>query len=190
MLAVCTVGMPGSGKGVLVEVAREMGIKCFIMGDVVREEVARRGLKPTVETMNRVATELRVREGPEAVARRIYEDKIEPSTSDDEVIVIDGVRSIHELNYFKSKLGRVKIVAVHSSPKTRYERLKSRGRPGDPKSWDEFTSRDLQELEWGLGWVIALADYMLVNEGMDREEFKEEARRVLSKVISGDPDNC
>ncbi|MFA5579215.1 MAG: AAA family ATPase, partial [Methanothrix sp.] len=34
------VGMPGSGKSVAADVAREMNIPVVVMGDVIREEAA------------------------------------------------------------------------------------------------------------------------------------------------------
>lgn len=186
MKVICTVGMPGSGKSVFLEVARELGLKYYVMGDVVRAEAAKRGLKPSVETMNYVASSLRRDEGLEAIAKRLVEEFLDLEGLE-EAVLIDGVRSLEEVEYFKRKLGEVKILAVHSSPKTRFERLKGRNRPGDPKSWEEFLKRDLQELEWGIGKVIALADYMVVNEGLTVEEFRETAKNLLLEVLKDDP---
>jgi len=114
----------------------------------------------------------------ERVARRIAES-MDPSASGG-VAVVDGVRSLEEVEVFR-RLGETVIVAVHSSPRTRFERLRRRGRPGDPRTWEEFVARDMTELGFGLGNVIALADYMLVNEG-SIEEFRAEARRLLSSL--------
>ncbi|MDD1759688.1 MAG: AAA family ATPase [Methanothrix sp.] len=40
------VGLPGSGKSVASNVARDMGIEVLVMGDVIRQEAARLGLEP------------------------------------------------------------------------------------------------------------------------------------------------
>ena len=185
----CVTGLPGSGKGVVCEVAKELNIPCFTMGDDVREEARRRGIPLTSDNLNKLATELREVEGPDAIARRTYlriVDKLRISQV--KLIVIDGVRSLHEVEYFKRKLGDVRIVAVHASPTTRYRRILERSRPGDPKNWDEFRRRDITELSWGIGEVIALADYMIVNEG-DLESIKREVRRLLEEILN-DPHNC
>jgi len=79
------------------------------------------------------------------------------------------------------------LVAVHASPRERFRRLKSRGRPDDPTTWEEFVERDMRELELGIGNVIALADVMIVNEYYPLNVISQEAlkrvREVLSKVV-------
>ena len=179
-LIILVAGMPGSGKTMLSSVAREMGIPVYVMGDVIREEARRRGLEPTPANLNMVARLLREEQGPAVVAERVAE-KLARDTS--RVVLVDGVRSLVEVEVFQ-RLGRVVIVAVHASPRTRFERLRRRGRPGDPVSWEEFRQRDMTELGFSLGSVIALADYMLVNEG-SQDEFRENARRLLEKLIAG-----
>ena len=36
-------GMPGSGKSIVVQAAKELGYEVVTMGDVIREETAKRG---------------------------------------------------------------------------------------------------------------------------------------------------
>ena len=174
-------GMPGSGKTLVSRVAAEMGLPVYVMGDVVREEARRRGLEPTPENLNKVARLLREEHGPTAVADRVLEwlRRDRP-----EIAVIDGVRSLAEVEVFKGH-GEVVVVAVHASPGTRFERLRRRGRPGDPRSWEDFVKRDMTELGFSLGHVIALADYMIINEG-DPGEAREKARRLLERLAAGE----
>ncbi len=181
---ILVAGMPGAGKSIVARVARSMGIPVFTMGDVVRREVERRGLPPTPQNMNRVARELRERHGKTVIAERTLAEITRSGVTG--VVVVDGVRSLEEVEVF-SRDGPVVIVAVHASPRTRFERLRRRGRPGDPSSWEEFRERDLMELGFGLGNVIALADYMLVNEGLSLEEFEAQARSLLEKLAVSAP---
>jgi len=178
-LIVCVAGMPGSGKSVFSRTAAEMGFPVLVMGDVVREEAARLGLEPTPENLSRVARMLRERYGPDVVAVRTAEKM----RGLEGLVVVDGVRSLDEVRVFR-RMGRVVIVAVHASPRTRFRRILARRRPGDPSTWEEFVARDMMELGFGLGSVIALADYMLVNEG-GLEEFRREARRLLEVLARG-----
>jgi len=172
-------GMPGSGKSIVVEIAsREFNIPVYTMGDVVREETIKRYGVITPETMNETSLQLRREHGPQVIAMRIYE----LIRKDHDIVLIDGVRSLDEVEFFRSK-GEVVIVAVHSSPKTRFKRLIERKRPGDPADWGDFVKRDLLELSYGVGSVIALADYMIVNEG-NIEDFRNEIRRILAKIVS------
>ncbi len=175
---ICITGMPGSGKGVVAHVARNKGLPVFVMGDVVREEATRRGLPHKPEILNMIAKELREKEGLDAIAKRLVA-KIKETSED--VVAVDGVRSLHEVNVFK-KYGEVVIIAVHASPKTRFKRILSRRRPGDPKTWEEFVERDFTELGFGIGNVIALADYMIVNEG-DVNNTINTANKILDEVL-------
>ncbi len=177
-LLVCIVGMPGSGKSILVKAAREMGLKIITMGDIVREEVVKRGMRVNIDTLLEVAQELRRLRGDSYIAVKTLEKLGEVR---EDIVVIDGVRSLIELEKFKEK-HRVIIIAVHASPLTRFKRLLKRGREGDPRSWEEFVKRDLVELSWGIGSVIALADYMVINEWSEEYVYKE-AIKIMEGIV-------
>ncbi|ADV64894.1 AAA family ATPase [Desulfurococcus mucosus] len=177
MLFILVAGMPGSGKSIVVEAARKLGLPVYTMGDVIREEVARRYGVVTPELMVSTSSELRRKHGENIVAVRT----IEKIGRENSVVVVDGVRSLIEVEEFK-KHGDVVIVAVHASPRTRFRRLLERKRPGDPSSYEEFLKRDMTELGFGLGSVIALADYMIVNESSTREA-EEEAFKILVNLV-------
>ena len=173
--------MPGSGKTTISEIVKEMGIPVIVMGDVVREEARIRGIEPTPKNLGKLMIELREKMGANVIAKRCV-DKIKELNS--KIVLVEGVRSLEEVEEFR-KVGDVKIVAVHSSPKTRYERLSRRGRSDDPKSWEEFGERDLRELDVGIGRVISLADEMIINEGA-LEDLKKNTLKVFRKVIQND----
>jgi dephospho-CoA kinase len=172
-------GMPGAGKATLRSAAESMGLPVVIMGDEIRDETKRRGLEPTPENIGKVMLMLREEEGSTAVAKRCI-PKIEASKSN--IVFVDGVRSLHEVEEFKKRFTNVSLVAVHSSPEARFQRLSKRKRSDDPKGWDVFCERDLRELSVGQGDVIALADYMIVNEG-SYDDFKAGTSEMLQAVI-------
>lgn len=177
-LVVGLAGMPGAGKSIVVNVARERGYGVLVMGDVVREEARRRGLQPTPDNIGRVMVELRRKEGPTVVSQRCI-PKIERVTRDR--LVIDGIRSLQEVEEFKKHFPNFTLVAVHSSPETRFRRLHHRQRSDDPKNWQVFRERDMRELSVGLGKAIAMSEYMIVNEeGL--EAMKERIRQVLRRI--------
>jgi dephospho-CoA kinase len=159
---VAVSGLPGSGKSVIVRAAAEKGYAVVVMGDEVREEARRRGMQATPENMGRIMLELRRLEGEASIARRCI-SKIEKTSASR--VIVDGVRSLSEVEEFKSHFASVVSVAVHSSPETRFRRLYSRQRSDDPKNLAIFRERDLRELSVGLGNAIAMADHVIVNEG-------------------------
>ncbi|MBU7022884.1 MAG: flagellar hook-basal body complex protein FliE [Theionarchaea archaeon] len=169
----CVVGMPGCGKSIFFTVASEMGFHVVSMGDAVREETLKRGFP--LEKHGEIAKTLREERGLGAVALLVVE-KITPDC------IVDGVRGLSEIEVFSQKYP-VDIVAIHASPRTRFSRVKKRKRPGDPLSWEEFTERDARELEFGIGNVFALADYMLINESLI-EHFEKECRAFLKRRFS------
>ncbi len=157
--------------------ASQANLAVIRMGDVVREEASRRGVEITDEAVGGMAHREREIHGPDIWARRT----VERAPSDR--IVIDGIRSLDEVACFRETFGdALSVVAVHASPHTRYRRIAKRQRRDDVITEEELRVRDRRELRWGLGEVIALSDYLIVNEGT-LEDFREATRRVLREVF-------
>jgi dephospho-CoA kinase len=171
-------GMPGSGKSIVVNVAKNKGFGIIVMGDIVREETQKRGLLLTPKNIGKVMLDLRTTEGKNIIAKRCI-PKIKEVSS--EKVIIDGLRSLQELEIFKKHFSYVNLIAVHSSPETRYYRLNKRGRSDDSKDQKIFQERDIRELNVGLGHVIAMADYLLINEN-NIEEIKRKSYEILQRI--------
>ena len=172
-------GMPGSGKTTASDVVREMGYPIVSMGDIIRAETERRGLEPNPENVGRVMLMLREEEGAEAVARRVIPKALSLQSR---LVLIEGIRSLHEVEEFRRRLPNFRLIAIHASPKTRFRRLYMRGRSDDPKNWNVFMERDMRELSVGLGDAIAMADFMLVNEGT-RDQLRRNMRRLVEMLL-------
>ncbi|MFA5400279.1 MAG: AAA family ATPase [Dehalococcoidia bacterium] len=163
MNVVALVGMPGSGKSEVARVFHRHGFVTVRFGDITDEEVRKRGLKLDEENERQAREDLRKKHGMAAYAilnlPRI-EDALQKSN-----VVIDGLYSWEEYKYLKDRLGgRLRIVAVWSSPDIRYARLK--GRAVRPLTADQAGSRDYAEIEnVNKGGPIAMADYTIVNNG-------------------------
>ncbi|MDE1828732.1 MAG: AAA family ATPase [Thaumarchaeota archaeon] len=174
-LIVCLTGMPGAGKTTIAETLRSKGFDKITMGDAVREEAARRKIDPTGENLGNLMLELREKNGPGAVAELI-KDQIQNSKSD--VILIDGVRSIAEVNVLK-KIGTVKILAIHASGDTRFKFLTGRGRSDAPSNRDDFSKRDSREIGVGMSESIALADETISNNNLTIEQLVDSAYNII-----------
>ena len=171
-------GMPGAGKSVVVSVAIEKCYGVVVMGDVVREEAAKKRLEPNPENLGKIMLELRKKEGDNVIAKRCI-SKIEKAK--EQKIIVDGIRSLSEIQEFKKHFPRFSLIAVHASPETRFKRLYKRQRSDDPKNWELFRERDARELSVGLGNAIAMAEHIIVNEEK-LEIVKETIKQVLEKV--------
>lgn len=189
MKVIGVTGLPGSGKSVVSRVAKQLGVHVIRMGDVIREEAKNRNQKT-----GEVAVELRKEYGEFVIAERCVENiknfnkkpvnskKIVVDTSKTNLFMIEGIRSEYEVDIFKKNFQNFKIIAVHSTPKTRFKRLKKRMRPDDSKEESEFRHRDKRELDFGIGNVIATADYMIVNEG-PLKKIKAIVRSILENEL-------
>jgi dephospho-CoA kinase len=157
----CVTGMPGAGKEEFAKVAEENGIKVIRMGDVVRAEAKNKGLEFSDENVGGLANYERLNRG-----YGIWAERTLPLLEGD-VVIVEGIRCPEEIEVFRSKTEQtdLEIVAIHSSPKTRWKRLLRRARKDDVISEEEFGKRDHRELRWGICSVIAVADHMIVNEG-------------------------
>ncbi len=154
---VLVVGMPGCGKGEFVAQAEQFGYTVMSLGDIVRKETLKRG--GNVKDSGGTAIRMREEMGKAALAICAL-----PYISENEKYLIDGIRSHAEVSLFTSCHDAV-VVGIHSSPETRFRRLRDRGRADDPDTRAAFDERDMRELGFGIGDAIALADHMLINEG-------------------------
>ncbi|MEM0085634.1 MAG: AAA family ATPase [Zestosphaera sp.] len=185
MMLICVTGMPGAGKSeVARRLAKYLNAKLLNMGDFVRSEALKRGLPVNRDNLMKLASELREELGPDIIAKLVL-----ANISEDSLYVVDGVRSLEEINTFRSRT-QVILIAVHASPKERFKRLLSRGRKDDPKNYQEFLERDLKELKLGLGNVIAMADLIIVNEGKDIELVVGEALKMIKEAMKDVHADC
>ncbi len=172
-------GMPGTGKSEAVNVARNMGFEIFSMGDTVREEAHKNRIPVGDSSIGQFATEERKRYGKDIWAKRTAE-KIKRSSC--RFIVIDGIRSIDEIDFFRDEFRKnFVLIAIHTKSEDRLQRILKRAREDDVKSMEELENRDDRELGWGIGGAIAKADIMVVNDS-SLEKFRENVREVLLKL--------
>ena len=178
-IVVGVAGMPGAGKATVKEIVERVGYPVVAMGDVIREETRRRGMELTPGNMGMIMLKLREEEGPAIVAKRCI-PKIEEARGG--VVVVDGIRSLHEVDEFKRRFSNFVLIAIHASPETRFQRLFRRRRSDDPEGWETFMERDLRELKVGSGEAIATADHIIINEGT-KGQLKNKVLEVLGDVM-------
>jgi len=171
--------MPGAGKSTIVSKLKEQGYETFSLGDGVRSEAKKQNLEPTGENLGKLMLELREKNGPGAIAE-LLKNSIQNSTH--EIIIIDGIRSIHEINVLK-KTGNLKLLAVNASPNTRFEFLSDRKRSDDPLTREKFEERDNREIGVGLQEIIQLADESIENNNVTIQQMVDSATKIFQKWI-------
>ncbi len=182
-IIIAVTGLPSAGKGTFSEIAVEYGFKRIIMGDVIRNEVANRGLEVNRENSNRIMIELRKEHGKDVVAKFTVKWIEDALNKGENMIMIDGVRSLSEMTLFRKYFPHVEVIAIHASPIERYKRSLKRKRKDDAYDMDGFNRRDLLELSVGIGNVIATADY-LVDSSSGYDNTIAKMKELLNELIN------
>ncbi|MDO9537528.1 MAG: AAA family ATPase [Thermoplasmata archaeon] len=158
-MIIIIVGMPGSGKDIFVQSARKLGFTHIAMGDVVRTFAAMSNSESDDSSIGGFASSERQKHGVAVWAERTIARM--PSGN----VIIDGSRSLDEIDLFRKKLGQsLLIVAITAPAEERFRRLGLRGRDDAPQTIDDLKRRDERELSWGIGKAIGSADMTLVND--------------------------
>ena len=174
-IIVAIVGMTGSGKSTAAGCLVDRGWLHIRFGQATIDRLKEEGKAKSIRRTRRrcgnscAATMAWVR------LALLSLSAIEEGLKHDHV-VIDGMYSWSEHKILKEAYGdRIHVVAVVSSPKTRYERLEHRvhDAKNDPQyrmrplKADEARKRDHAEIEnIEKGGPIAMADFTVVNESM------------------------
>ena len=180
--------MPGAGKSTVAASLIEKGFSVITMGDVIREEANRQNLEPTDANLGSLMLKLRKDLGPGAIAHLILRKVKDRSDNESDNLVIDGIRSIPEVEVLKAA-GHVKLLAIHASTNTRFGHLKERIRHDAPSTIDDFVRRDKRELAVGISEAIALADETLSNNNLTIKGLKEKAFETVQKWVKEIKDN-
>jgi len=179
MKVVSIVGMAGVGKTEVARLFEENGFTRIRFGDVTDEEIRKRGLELNEENERYIRELLRQQQGMAAYAK-LNLPAINSALKYSNV-VIDGLYSWEEYNFLKNYYGEdFYVVAVWSSPKTRYARLTSR--LDRRLTLEEAASRDKTEIEnLDKGGPIAMADFTIINE-YSLEDLRKETIKVISRL--------
>ena len=177
-------GRNAAGKGMVAEVLREKGFAVYSLSDVIREEVERRGLTITRDTLISTGRELRARHGSGFLAEKILE-RLEPGRNS----VVDSYRHEDEVAVFR-RSSEFHLLAVCAAPEVRFERIKRRGRENDPQTFEGFLELEkregtsLQAEGQNLSATEALADHVIVNNETV-EAVHQRLSELVPKLMSG-----
>lgn len=167
---IAIVGMPGSGKSKAATVFADADWPVVRLDDLTEEVMRRRELPAGEQSGRAVRESLRQEYGMAAFAIRNI-PRIEKALEKKHHVVIDGMYSMEEYEYFRVRFGgSFSVLAVIASPSTRHSRLARRSYR--PLTAQEAVGRDPAEIKnLNKGGPIALADYSVLNEASE-EEFK------------------
>jgi dCMP deaminase len=174
-------GLNGSGKSAAVAFLSEASFVPLSLSDVIRSELTRRGIEETRERMIEVGNELRRLEGADVLARRLAS-----RISSDRNYVIDSIRNPAEVGALRELSKDFRLYWIDATDDVRLERIRARGRRGDPSSREDLAAVEKRERKSGdalaqqLDAVRDMADESIRNDG-SIEDLHESIRGLLKR---------
>lgn len=158
---ICVTGLCGAGKSVVSDYFVKKGYLYVRFGQLVMDEITKRGLEVNEDNEKKIRMELRQNHGMAAFAI-LNLPKFEELLTKGNVIA-DGLYSFEEYKVLIDHFGeQMAVVAIFVPPKMRYDRLGSRIERG--LTPQEARSRDYNEIEnLNKGGTIAMADFTVNN---------------------------
>ncbi|MFB6089308.1 MAG: AAA family ATPase [Candidatus Aenigmatarchaeota archaeon] len=174
---VAVVGMPASGKSEAVKVFEKNGFSRVYFGKPVFDRLEKEGLEVNEENERKIREKMREEGGMAVMAKKCL-PKIDEKLKKGNV-VIESLYSWEEYKLLKKKYGdKFQVLAIYSSPRTRYKRLKKRKDRKLTKK--EAKNRDYSQIEnLHTPGPIAIADFTIVNEG-SLKDFKKYVEELVS----------
>jgi len=176
------VGKPGSGKSFAASVIKKhFHAKTFRTGDMIREEIRRRGLKYTPENDKKMR--LWFHSGREhLIVERLWK-KVRLCKG---IVVIDGLRSPKEVAMFRKLFkGKIFLIKIQSSFKARAKRTMKRERFGKLESVRYVKERDRSELSElvGLKQLLKRADHTIDNSRLSKRQMEKKVVKLVKSIL-------
>ncbi|MCS7123708.1 MAG: AAA family ATPase [Candidatus Aenigmarchaeota archaeon] len=171
------VGTIGSGKDEVAKfLSSYFGFPVVRLSDIIK--IFLNNEKFDRKKLQDLGNELRKKFGSDILVRIVtnfYKDNV----------IIDGIRNVAEIEYLRKNFSKFMLIGVDADLKTRFERVKKRGREDDPKSFEEFLEMDkrdrgFEEPEYGqkTDECLKLADVRILNN----EDFDIVKKKLISEV--------
>lgn len=184
-------GKMAAGKGVVADYLTKRGFTYHSLSDILRGEAKARGIKENIPNLINLGNELRGKEGPGILAKRLVQKVNEAQEGE---ALADSIRHPAEIEEFKKsvdlpdgKAGKFVLIAVDAPQELRYQRITSRGRAGDKMTFKEFKEQDFKQLKSAdpnaqqILECFKMADYTVVNDGT-LEELNQKIEDILSDI--------
>jgi len=129
-----------AGKGTVAAYLEKKGFYYYSLSDVIREELAAEGAEITRDSLIAKGNFLREKFGPSVLA-----EKMLLKLQDDRNYVVDSFRNPSEAEAFKKARPNFFLLYVTAPADVRFERMKSRARESDPKTFEAFKTIEEKE---------------------------------------------
>ena len=157
-------GRNASGKSTLVSWFSERGLTSVSCSDSIRTWLRGQGKETTRDNLIEGGRELRRSGGAGVLAEMLLE------ILDGKDAVVDSIRTPAEVEALRSR-GDFVLIEVRADEESRWQRMTSRGRAGDPIEKETFLSQEAAEAKsedeagQALDATAAMSDITILNDG-------------------------
>jgi len=164
------VGLIGSGKDTAADyISKKYGYEKVSFRDIVHEVVAEKRLEPTRENMQKVARECRDKYGEDFFSKKVLE-KGKALIKKGKNVLFKEMRTAGDVQLLRDEFGKkMKVIVIEAGERTRFDRMKKRGRTGDPKTFEDFSRQQKKEEELRFTDSLKFADIGVDNNGTKKE---------------------
>jgi len=177
------VGLPGSGKSTAAEfIKKEFNAGMVHSGDVIRDEIKKRGWKYTPENDALIADWFNATErGERSLVQRVW-DKVK--TSKKKIIVIEGFRAAGNIEILE-EISKIKptVIAIITSFNVRVQRELKRRRFGKQESIKYLKLREKQEKRHGIEKLVRNADYTIDNSKLSIKQTNAKISKIIKEIL-------
>jgi dephospho-CoA kinase len=181
------IGLTGriaAGKETLTSFLRDKGFIYLESSKLLSEELVKRGIEVNRTNQQNLGDEWRKAYGPGALMKKFL-DRVEP----DKNYIIDSLRNHHEAEFLRATGIKFFLIAVDAPQKIRFERILKRGKPSDPKTWEDFLKVDNRDFDSGdnmgqnVKKCMETADFIIVNDDSLSDSMKR-IQEIWEKIQS------
>lgn len=140
-MIVGVAGRNGAGKGEVIKLLEAKGYTALSLSDVIRDVLRAQGVEESRSRMIEAGRALRAEGGPQVLGERLLA-KMDPARD----YAVDSVRHPAEVEPLRSGGRPFLLLWVDADESVRFERMRARGRVGDPETLEELRLLEAREL--------------------------------------------
>ncbi len=187
-IVLVVVGLQGSGKSLAADMLKRRGFEVIEIGDIWRELLKKNNIpRSDIKGTREFTMKLREKYGKDIYAKYV----VKRIRKNMRRVAIMGVRSTYEAVYLKKKIEKLYIISLLAPLKLRFNRMRHRGKPEDPKTMENFKwleerskrgfMKAKSEEKHGIMQIMKDADYVISNTSTVKK-LKEPLARVLNGI--------
>lgn len=174
-------GSYGAGKDTVAEVLMERGFVHISFSDLIREELRKKNIPITRDSLTVMGNELRTSYGADILARLALE-----RVTLENNYVLTSIRNPAEVHRLQEQ-SNFTLINVTAPEEVRLERLCTRNREQDPTTMEELREKENREkseksTDQQLHKVAEMATITIVNDATV-EELRQKVKKLIQNIL-------